>query len=360
MALLRGLVADEGMGLLFVSHDLALVAENAARIVVMKDGRLIESGPAGMVLREPRETYTRALLGKARHAPARTTRLDPDAPPLLEVEAVSRTYAGARRGFGRAPDKQAVIDASFVIRRGETVGLVGESGSGKSTLLRTVLALDAPQAGEVRLLGQSLSHARGAGLRNLRRQVQAVFQDPSGSFDPRHRVERIVAEPLHLLDTPPTWLERRKRIEAALEQVGLGAGTADRYPHEFSGGQRQRIAIARALIVEPALVVLDEAVSALDVSIRADILDLLAALSDRLGLAYLFVSHDLTVMRAVTDRLLVMQAGRIVEQGSTAEVIAAPKHPYTAALLAATPDLDRALRQPHPTRDGAGEAIRPR
>jgi peptide/nickel transport system ATP-binding protein len=172
-----------------------------------------------------------------------------------------------------------------------------------------------------------------------------VFQDPYGSFDPRHTVERVVAEPLHLLDTQPAPDERRTKVERALSQVGLKPEHADRYPHAFSGGQRQRIAIARALIVEPALVVLDEAVSALDVSVRADILDLLADLSGRLGLAYLFVSHDLSVMRAVTDRILVMQAGRIVEQGPTEQVMTTPNHPYTAALLAATPDLDRALSQ---------------
>ncbi len=333
MALLRRLVADEGMGLLLVSHDLALVAECADRVIVMKDGRAVEEGPARDVLRAPRHEYTRALLGKLRHVPARAAPPAVEA-PLLEVD-------GIRRVYGR--DKVAVDGASFVVRRGETLGIVGESGSGKTTLLRTVLALDRPQAGDVRLHGQSLTLARGRDLRRLRRDIQAVFQDPYGSFDPRHRIGRIVAEPLHLLDAPPGAAERRDRVAAALAQVGLTAAHAERYPHEFSGGQRQRIAIARALIVEPALIVLDEAVSALDVSIRADVLDLLADLSTRLGIAYLFVSHDLSVMRAVADRLVVMHEGRIVEQGPTAEIMAAPRDSYTASLLAATPDLDRAL-----------------
>jgi peptide/nickel transport system ATP-binding protein len=243
----------------------------------------------------------------------------------------------------RSAPKIAVDGASFTIGHGETLGLVGESGSGKTSLLRAVLALDRPQGGDVLLLGESIVRARGTGLRALRRNLQAVFQDPVGSFDPRHRVERIVAEPLHLLDETLNAGERRRRVEYVLEQVGLAAADADRYPHAFSGGQRQRIALARALIIEPALIVLDEAVSALDVSVRARILDLLADLSDRLGLSYLFVSHDIAMMRKVADRLVVLQNGRIVEQGPTAELIANPRHPYTAELIAATPDLDRLL-----------------
>jgi peptide/nickel transport system ATP-binding protein len=237
----------------------------------------------------------------------------------------------------------AVDGASFTVGRGETIGLVGESGSGKTTLLRTILALDPPQGGDVLLAGESIVKARGRTLRRLRRDIQAVFQDPGGSLDPHHRVERIVAEPLHLLDERIDSAERRRRVERALEQVGLSGSDADRYPHQFSGGQRQRIAIARALIVEPALVVLDEAVSALDVSVRAGILDLLADLSARLGLSYLFVSHDLAMMRHVADRLVVLRHGRIVEQGRTADILARPAHAYTAELLAATPDLDAAL-----------------
>jgi peptide/nickel transport system ATP-binding protein len=331
LAMLRRLVAEDGMGLLLVSHDLAVVADIADRILVMKNGGLVEQGKPRDLLLRPQAAYTQTLVDAVRRAPARAVL--PEGPPLLEVQGVTRRH-------GRL---LAVDGASFVVGRGETVGLVGESGSGKTTLLRTILALDPPQAGDVLLGGESIVKARGRTLRRLRRDIQAVFQDPGGSLDPRHRVERIVAEPLHLLDERIDRTERRRRVEKVLGQVGLSAADADRFPHQFSGGQRQRIAIARALIVEPALVVLDEAVSALDVSVRAGILDLLADLSVRLGLSYLFVSHDLAMMRNVADRLVVLRHGRIVEQGRTATILARPAHAYTAELLAATPDIDAAL-----------------
>ena len=231
----------------------------------------------------------------------------------------------------------------FTIRRGENVGLVGESGSGKSTLARIVLALDQPRAGAVTLNGADFLASRKRERLALRRHIQAVFQDPYGSFDPRHKVARLVAEPFHLDAAKPNAAERRKRVDEALVAVGLSATDADKYPHEFSGGQRQRLAIARALITRPSLIVLDEAVSALDVSIRAQILDLLADLSDRFNVSYLFISHDLAVVRAITDRVVIMQDGKIVEQGETEEVFANPTHPYTQSLLAATPNLERAL-----------------
>jgi peptide/nickel transport system ATP-binding protein len=236
-----------------------------------------------------------------------------------------------------------VDGVSLSIRPGETVGLVGESGSGKSTLLRAVLGLEKLQGGEVRVDARPFPPASPAEARLLRRKVQAVFQDPYGSFDPRWRVEDLIAEPFHLMETPPTGAERRERVQAMLHRVGLPADAAGRYPHQFSGGQRQRIAIARALITEPRLVVLDEAVSALDVTVRAQILELLAELSRELDVAYLFVTHDLGVVRAICHRVLVMQAGRIVEEGATEQVFGAPQHAYTRTLLAATPDLARAL-----------------
>ena len=340
IALLAGLVRDEGLGLLLVSHDLALVAETAQRIVVLKDGANVEAGPARDVLGCPQASYTQRLLERAKLNPLRNApRI---AEPLLQVRGLSRTYRSSF-SFRSAQKAPAVEDVSFTVHRGESVGIVGESGSGKSTLLRAVLGLDHPDAGEVRIDGRSIVHARGSELRGLRRQVQAVFQDPNGSLDPRNKIERIVAEPLHLLVDPIAAAERRQRVAAVLEEVGLDQSYADRFPHQLSGGQRQRVAIARALIIRPALVVLDEAVTALDVSVRADILELLADLSERLGLAYLFVSHDVGVIRAITDRLLVMQGGRIVEEGNTATVLDAPRHPYTASLVAATPNLDRAL-----------------
>jgi peptide/nickel transport system ATP-binding protein len=257
---------------------------------------------------------------------------------VLEARGIVREYPRRRRSLWReAAPLRAVDGVSLSVHAGETVGLVGESGSGKSSLLKVVLALERPQAGEVRLLGDEFSHASGANLRRLRRALQAVFQDPYGSFDPRWSVERLIAEPFYLLDSPPTPAERRRKVSIALEQVGLAAADAQRLPHEFSGGERQRIAIARALITEPAVIAFDEAVSAIDVLLRGQILMLLADLAQRLKVAYLFVSHDLHVIRAIADRVYIMQQGRIVEQGDTETVFTSPRHAYTRALIAATP-----------------------
>jgi peptide/nickel transport system ATP-binding protein len=256
---------------------------------------------------------------------------------LLEVSGAVRDYTLPRRSlFARAPRFRAVDGVSFELRRGECLGLVGESGSGKSTLARAVLGLEPLQGGEIRLDRQAVGPGMGP---EMRRRMQVVFQDPYGSFNPRHRVARIVAEPFFLGGRPA---DAEARIAGALEAVGLSAADAEKYPHEFSGGQRQRIALARALITRPELIVLDEAVSALDVSIRAQILDLLADLQARFGLSYLFITHDLTVVRAIADRVLVMQGGRIVEAGETERIFDAPSHPYTRELLAAAPLLPAA------------------
>jgi peptide/nickel transport system ATP-binding protein len=260
---------------------------------------------------------------------------------LLEVRGLIREYRLPRpRPFAPAPRLRAVDGVDLSVRVGESVGLVGESGCGKSTLARAVLALEPADGGAILLGGADVTGLSGAALMALRRRVQMVFQDPYGSFDPRHRAGRIVAEPLHLLPEPLTDAERHARIASALVEVGLSPEDAGKYPHEFSGGQRQRLAIARALITRPELIVLDEPVSALDVSVRAQILDLLAALQQRLGLAMLFISHDLTVVRAVTDRVVVMRKGRVVEEGPTEEVLARPKQVYTRTLVDAALHLD--------------------
>jgi peptide/nickel transport system ATP-binding protein len=293
-----------------------------------------------------RHPYARALLAAAEPAPKRHSPAVDTASAVLEVQGIVRDYAGRRRSLWHAaPAFRAVDAASLSIHPGETVGLVGESGSGKSSLLRAILGLERTQGGQVRLLGESFLTARGPDLRRLRRSIQAVFQDPYGSFDPQWSVDRLIAEPFHLMDVRPGAAERQRKVATVLEQVGLSSADARRHPHEFSGGQRQRIAIARALITEPAVIAFDEAVSALDVLVRAQILELLAELAERLKLAYLFVSHDLNVIRAIADRVYVMQHGRIVEQGVTATVFESPQHAYTQRLIAATPRLRHVHRE---------------
>ncbi len=335
LSLVTELVAEEGMACLFITHDLGVVAEMADEIAVMQAGRIVErTAPAALPggLRHP---YARSLFAAASHVPAR--RAATPGAPLLEVKDAVRDYLLPRRRiFGPAPRFRAVDGVSLTVHAGECVALVGESGSGKSTLARAILGLDALQGGAIRLGSAAVSPAMTPALRQ---RMQVVFQDPYGSFNPRHRVGRLVAEPFHLGGKPA---DAEARVAEVLEDVGLSASDAHRYPHEFSGGQRQRIAIARALVTRPDLIVLDEAVSALDVSVRARILDLLADLQARHGLAYLFITHDLTVVRAIADRVLVMKGGRIVEEGPTARVFDAPAHAYTRELLDAAPLLPAA------------------
>ncbi len=341
--LLRRLVDEDGMGLIFITHDLAVVAELADDIAVMRHGEVVESGPTGEVFRTLAHPYSRALFEASSHVPVRDPSL-PGGEPVLVVDQLIRDYRiPPARLFGPSGAFRAVDGVSFRIERGENVGLVGESGSGKSTLARAIMALERAQSGTITIDG-ALHDAEGRASFATRRKLQVVFQDPYGSFDPRQRVDTLVTEPFHLLGKDaPQGEARKRRVATALENVGLAATDAEKYIHEFSGGQRQRIAIARALIIEPSLIILDEAVSALDVSIRAQILDLLAELSDRLGISYLFISHDLSVVRSITDRVLVMKNGKIVEQGKTDDVFRNPQHAYTQELIAATPNLERTL-----------------
>lgn len=335
LALLKDLVRDYGMGLLIITHDLAVVADLADRIVVMRQGAVVETGHTGCLLRNMCHPYTRMLFEASNHQVALPP--SPAPAPLLEVRNAVRDYRTPRKSLLAKPGTyRAVNDISFTLNRGERLGLVGESGCGKSTLTRAVLGLEPLQGGEILLDGQPVTTRLAPGLR---RKMQVVFQDPYGSFNPRHRVERLITEPFHMLPNPPTGAERRDLIAETLCAVGLQPEDGSKYIHQFSGGQRQRIAIARALITRPELIIFDEAVSALDVSVRARILDLLAELCAAYSLTYLFISHDLSVVRTITDRCLVMQQGKIVEQGETETMFSNPQHPYTKRLIAAAPVL---------------------
>ena len=346
--LLRGLVAEDRMGLLLISHDLAVVTDMADRITVLRHGEVMEEGETAQTLSAQVHPYTRQLAEASMHVPARPNRHAAHAAGdnLLEVDAVVRDYPGRRRSLFSAAEKFRAVDhVSFSMKPGQSVALVGRSGCGKSTLARMILALDRPTGGDIRFLGASLTAKSEAELKPFRRNMQVVFQDPYGSFNPRHTVERLVSEPLYLLDKQPSPAERREMVADALHEVGLRAPDMDKYPHEFSGGQRQRISIARAIITRPKLVVADEPVSALDVSIRAQVLDLFAELNQKLGVAYLFITHDLTVARAITDEVMVMHDGRIVETGRTDAVLDDPRSDAAKDLVAAAPDLKRAIRR---------------
>ncbi|MEP1515664.1 MAG: dipeptide ABC transporter ATP-binding protein, partial [Nitratireductor sp.] len=346
--LLRDLVAENRMGLLLISHDLAVVTDMADRVTIMRHGEVMEEGETAPTLAAQVHPYTRQLAQASMHVPARPHRTAADAsgPNLLEVDGVVRDYAGRRRSLFSRPDPFRAVDGvSFALKPGQSMALVGRSGCGKSTLARMILALDRPTAGEIRFLGEPLTGRSEAALKPARRNIQVVFQDPYGSFNPRHKVERLVAEPLHLLDEAPTPATRREMVAGALREVGLRPDDMQKYPHEFSGGQRQRISIARALITRPKLIVADEPVSALDVSIRAQVLDLFADLNQRLGVAYLFITHDLTVARAITDEVMVMHDGKIVEEGKTDAVLDDPRSDAAKALVAAAPDLKRAIQR---------------
>ena len=281
------------------------------------------------------------------------------APALLQVESLAKRYTLPRASIvGPAPELQALAGIDFTLHRGRSLGVVGESGSGKSTLARIVMALEPPTAGRVVFDGQDLHALGSAALRRARAGFQMVFQDPYGSLDPRRRVGQTVTEPLALLGGVPA-AERRERAVEVLEAVGLGAADLDKVPHEFSGGQRQRIAIARALVTRPKLIVADEPVSALDVSVQAQVLNLMQDLQDRWGITYLFISHDLAVVDLVCDEVLVLQHGHAVEHGAAAEVLRRPRHPYTQRLLAALPGAACSSTPPGAAREPALPATAP-
>ncbi|HTF50680.1 MAG TPA: ABC transporter ATP-binding protein, partial [Pseudonocardia sp.] len=330
------LTRELGTAVLLVTHDLGLAAERADRVVVLAEGQVVESGATREVLTAPRHEYTRRLVAAAPSISA-TVLTGPEAgpepvPPVLQVERVSKEF----HIRGRGGVLRAVDDVSFEVHRGRTTAVVGESGSGKTTVARMVLGLVPVTTGTIRLDGDDIVGMRGARLRAARRAMQPVFQDPYGSLDPTFSVERLVAEPLRIFKAGDKAV-RAARVRELLDQVALPLSTAQRYPNELSGGQRQRVAIARALALDPALVVCDEAVSALDVLVQDQILRLLRSLQDELGVSYLFISHDLAVVREISHEVVVMKQGLAVEQGPVAQVLGAPKAEYTRRLLAAVP-----------------------
>jgi peptide/nickel transport system ATP-binding protein len=353
LRLLEQLNRERNLATILITHDLGVVAEVADRVLVMHEGKIVERGSLDEVFYSPKDAYTRKLLGAVlrldQAPPLRPSRAGA---PLLEVTDLVKHYP-LKRGLliDRKVDSVRAVDGvSFSVEQGETLGLVGESGSGKSTLSRTVLQLLQPTSGSVRFEGREIAGLSRREMRPLRPRMQMIFQDPYASLNPRKRVGQIVGEPLRLQGRA-SGAELRRRVQDLLERVGLSPEHYQRYPHEFSGGQRQRIGIARALALRPKLIVADEPVSALDVSIRAQILDLLGELQDEFGLAYVFVAHDIGVVRHVSDRIAVMHDGKIVEQGPADRVCEQPSDPYTKTLLAAVPVPDP--RESRARRSGA-------
>ncbi|MBV1779046.1 ABC transporter ATP-binding protein [Paeniglutamicibacter sp. ABSL32-1] len=380
LELISAQVSERGTGLLFITHDLAVVANMCTRVLVLNKGRLVESGDLDKIFSAPEHPYTRALLaasdlsatdGRGRlftvetaaayvppalrggTPPAAPTPQAPRSeaaagPALISATGLGRTYHRARTTpFGPRPVVNALADVSFTVAPGERVGIVGESGSGKSTLLRILAGLDTPTSGQATVAGTSIAGARESDLVPLRNALQIVFQDPLGSLDPRMKVADIIAEPLLVPGRKLDAAGRLAEVHRMLGLVGLDAESAHRYPHQFSGGQRQRISIARALVNRPRILVADEPVSALDVSVRAQVLNLIADLVDEYALTLLLVSHDLSVVRHLCGRVIVMKDGRIVESGDTEQIYNHPAHPYTAQLISSSLDLSEELAMPN-------------
>jgi peptide/nickel transport system ATP-binding protein len=349
LKLMRELKSEFGTSIILITHDMGVVAEMADRVIIMQNGGVIEQGPAVSIFRAPRQTYTQQLLSAVPRlgaftgtdGPTRITSrgietLHPDRTPVLNVRGLNVTYGGAASLLfkGKAP-AAAVSDVSFDILPGETLGLVGESGSGKSTTGKAVLGL-IPFTGNVLIGGRNIAGLSHREMQPIRRTAQMIFQDPYASLDPRMAVGTAIAEPL-VIHGIASKSERRDRVAELLRRVGLTADAATRYPHEFSGGQRQRICIARALALEPKLIVADESVAALDVSVRARVLDLMLELQESMGLSYLFISHDMAVVERMSHKVAVMRGGRIVEAGTRRQIFEHPGEDYTRALMAAVP-----------------------
>ncbi len=340
--LIKDIQAERGLSVVFITHDLGVVARIADRVIVMLNGEIVETGQARQIFNAPKHAYTQMLLSAALRADTVKERsVDTGAPngqtPLLKVENITKTYPGARTGLlRRRVPVEAVRGISFSLRRGETLGIVGESGCGKTTLSRCILNLVQPTSGRILYDGQDMTDQGPAAWREWRKKVQIVFQDPYSSLNPRLTVGRALAEPLKV-HKGMAFKDALPIVKGLLDEVGLPIDAVDRYPHEFSGGQRQRIVIARALVLEPDLIIADEAVSALDVTIQAQILKLLKDIQARRGLSFLFITHDLAVLRDFCDRALVLYEGKVVEEGDVETLFTAPREAYTRKLRDAAP-----------------------
>ena len=338
LELLKRLQRELGMAMLLITHDLGIVRKMADRVNVMNKGLIVETGPVEAIFTNPQHAYTRHLLGA--EPKGQPPASNPDAPVVLETTNLKVWFPIKRGLLRKTVDHVKAVDGlSLKLKAGETLGVVGESGSGKTTLGLAILRLTASQ-GPIAYMGKRIDGLLSKEMRPLRREMQVVFQDPYGSLSPRLSVSQIIEEGLLIQAPAMDFDERRRRVSQALAEVGLDPQTQDRYPHEFSGGQRQRIAIARAMVLEPKFVMLDEPTSALDMSVQAQIVDLLRELQRKHDLAYLFISHDLRVVRALCNDIIVMRNGRVVEEGAAAEIFERPKEDYTKALLAAAFNLE--------------------
>ena len=337
LRLLQELRDETGMGLLLITHDLGVVAEMAERVIVMNAGEVVEAGTTRDVFKAPQHPYTQKLIGAVPGQGGVRTGEIGDAAPILSVRNLNKRFGAFH----------ALRDVSFDLRAGETVAIVGESGSGKSTAARAIVRLDDADNGQVIYNGRDLCALSDKDMFALRRDIQMVFQDPTQSLNPRMSVYQIISEAWRIHRGVVPKEQWRAKVLELLDLVGLKPEHAERYPHQFSGGQRQRIAIARALAVEPRIIICDEAVSALDVSVQAQVIKLLDSLRTRLGVAFIFIAHDLPVVRDFADRVIVMKDGEIVERGTVAQIFDAPAHPYTQALLAASLEPDPDQRGSH-------------
>ncbi|MCU7370580.1 dipeptide ABC transporter ATP-binding protein [Paucibacter sp. O1-1] len=355
MELMAKLKDTHKMSMLFISHDLGVVGEISDHVVVMRHGQIREKAPVAEIFKNPQDGYTKALLAcrpsltenparlmviddhiAGREAQGLGKAKDPDAPVILEARGLKKSFFFKDGLFGKKEFK-AVKEVNFQLRKGYTLGVVGESGSGKTTMGLTLLRLHEPSGGEVLFEGKDLLKMSGNDWQKMRRRIQVVFQNPYASLNPRFTIGQTLLEPMEIHGIGTSTADRQARASALLQKVGLDDSALNKYPHEFSGGQRQRIAIARCLTLNPEVLVLDEAVSALDVSVQAQVLNLLKDLQDEFGLSYIFISHDLAVVKFISDEVLVMQNGDVVEQSETQALLAAPKQEYTRRLLGAVP-----------------------